>query len=201
MSMRKLLMMVLAASLVLLCVAGSAVACTGKKVVIGRTAAPQQEMLARLLMILIDKRTGTTVNEVVYETPEAAHAALLKGDVDLGLEYTGVIQVATLGQTPISDAAELYTAVRKSYGSDQNLLVLRPLGFDNRELAPAQSANQGVVILRRDTWKKFPALDRLIEKLSGVVDDSAIKQLEADAAASGDARKVASEFLRARGLY
>lgn len=201
MRMRNFTMIVLAACLALLFVAGSAVACTGKKVVIGRTAAPQQEMLARLLMILIDKRTGTTVNEVVYDTPEAAHAALLKGDVDLGLEYTGVIQVSTLGQQPIADAAKLYAAVRKSYGADQNLLVLRPLGFDNRELAPAQSANQGVVILRRETWKKFPALDRLIEKLSGVVDDQAIRQLQADAAATGDARKVASDFLRARKLY
>jgi osmoprotectant transport system substrate-binding protein len=178
----------------------SAIACTGKKVVIGRTATLQQELLAQLLMVLISERTGTTVNEVVFDSPDAAHAALLKGDTDLGLEYTGVIGVSLLGQAPVLDAASLYSAVRKGYSNDHNLMVLQPPGFENRALAPAGSANQAVVILRKETWKKFPALDRLIEKLSGQIDDATMQGLE-EKAAAGDVRKVASDFLRAKKLY
>jgi|GEM_PF-4252740 len=198
--MLKRLLILTTVSLLTVVVATSAVACTGKKVVIGRTATLQQELLARVVMELIDKRTGTAVNEVIFDTPEAAHAALLKGEVDLGLEYTGVIGASLLSQAPTADADALYALVRKSYSADLNLMAIRPLGFENRTLAPAGSANQAVVILRKETWKKFPALDRLLEKLSGKISDQTMQEMEAKAAA-GDVPKVANEFLRANKLY
>jgi glycine betaine/choline ABC-type transport system substrate-binding protein len=174
-------------------------ACTGKTVTIARTADLQQEILAQMLVILIDARTGTTVDEKVYPTAEEAHAAVVGHEADLGIEYTGIIRVKTLKKEKIEDAAELYIAVKEDYGQDLNLLTLPPLGFNNRTLAPAGEAGQGVIILRKDTWTKFPALDKLITKLSGKIDDAAMQKLE-ERAGKEELRTVVRDFLRANRL-
>jgi glycine betaine/choline ABC-type transport system substrate-binding protein len=179
--------------------AAPALTCTGKTVTIARTANLQQEILAQMLVILIDARTGTTVEEKIYPTAVEAHAAVLGHDADISIEYTGIIRVKTLGKEKIEDAAKLYAAVKEEYDKDLNLLTLPPLGFSNRTLAPKGDAGQGVFILRRDTWTKFPALDKLIAKLSGKIDDAAMQKLE-ERAGKEDLRMVVREFLRANRL-
>lgn len=179
--------------------AAPALACTGKTVTIARTGDLQQEILAQMLVILIDARTGTTVEEKVYPTAEEAHAAVLGHDADLGIEYTGVIRVKTLNKSVIADPAKLYTAVKEEYDQELNLLTLPPLGFNNTDLAPEGSVAQGVIILRKDTWTKFPALDKLITKLSGKIDDAAMQKLE-ERAANEEIRDVVRDFLRANRL-
>ena len=175
------------------------VACTGKTVTIARTGDLQQEILAQMLVILIDARTGTTVDEKVYPSAEEAHAAVVGHDADLGIEYTGVIRVKTLNKGPIADPAELYTAVKEEYDQELNLLTMPPLGFNNTDLAPEGSVAQGVIILRKDTWTKFPALDKLITKLSGKIDDAAMQKLE-ERAANEEIRDIVRDFLRANRL-
>jgi glycine betaine/choline ABC-type transport system substrate-binding protein len=179
--------------------AASALACTGKTVTIARTADLQQEILAQMLVILIDARTGTTVDEKVYPTAEEAHAAVVGHDADIGIEYTGIIRTQTLGKEKIEDADKLYVAVKEEYDKNLNLLTLPPLGFSNQTLDPKGDAGQAVIILRRDTWTKFPALDKLIAKLSGKIDAIAMQKLE-ERAANEDLRTIVREFLRANRL-
>lgn len=190
----------LIATLLLLAVwAGPALACTGKTVTIARTNDLQQEILAQMLVVLIDARTGTTVEEKVFATPEEAHAAVLGHDADLGIEYTGVIRVKTLKKEGIADAAELYTAVKEEYDQELNLLTLPPLGFNSQKLAPEGVVAEGVIVLRKDTWTKFPALDKLITKLSGKIDDAAMQALE-ERAAKEEIKVVVRDFLREKRL-
>jgi hypothetical protein len=92
-----------------------------------------------------------------------------------------------------------HSPVKEEYGKELNLLTLPPFGFYGQALSPEGEAGQGVVILRRDTWTKFPALDKLITKLSGKIDDAAMQQLE-ERAAKEDLRTVVREFLRANRL-
>jgi glycine betaine/choline ABC-type transport system substrate-binding protein len=174
-------------------------ACTGKTVTIARTGELQQEILAQMLVVLIDARTGTTVEEKVYPTAAEAHAAVVGHDADLGIEYTGVIRVKTLNKDAIADPATLYTAVKEEYDQELNLLTMPPLGFNNSDLAPAGSVAQAVIILRKDTWTKFPALDKLITKLSGKIDDAAMQKLE-ERAANEEIRTIVRDFLRANRL-
>lgn len=187
-------------TLLLLAVATApALACTGKTVTIARTGDLQQEILAQMLAVLIDARTGTTVEEKVFATAEEAHAAVLEHEADLGIEYTGVIRVQTLKKGVIADAAALYTAVKEEYDQELNLLTLPPLGFNSQELAPEGMVAEGVIILRKDTWTKFPALDKLIAKLSGKIDDAAMQELEARAAKE-EVKTVVRDFLRDKRL-
>jgi glycine betaine/choline ABC-type transport system substrate-binding protein len=190
---------IIVACLMIVTIAVPAIACTGKTVTIARTGDLQQEILAQMLVVLIDARTGTTVEDNIYPSIEEAHAAVVGHEADIGIEYTGIIRVNTLKKAPIEDTDKLYSAVKEEYDKDLNLLTLPPLGFTNQILTPKGDAGQAVIILRRDTWTKFPALDKLISKLSGKIDNAAMQQLE-ERAAKEDLRTVVREFLRANRL-
>ena len=183
----------------LLVLSTSTFACVGKTLVVGTTGTVQQDLMAQMLSLLIMERTGTTVKIVKVDSNQAAHDALLKADLDMYVEYTGVGQVTILQKAAIADAGQLYKAVKSTYNEELNLIWLKPLGFDEKSVAPAGVAAEAAPVVRKDTLKKFPALARLINKLGGRIDIAAIKKLETEARAS-DSKKVAREFLRQNRL-
>jgi len=174
-------------------------ACVGKTLLIGSAGSPQQEILAQMLAILISERTGTSVKVVRFESPAVAHAALLKADLDIQVEYTGVAQSEVLKAAPIADREALYQAVKAAYNQDLNLVWLAPFGFDQESLAAAGMAAQPAPVVRKDTLKKFPALARLINKLGGTIDAPTMARLEAEAKGK-PAPEVARTFLKANKL-
>ena len=184
---------------VLLVFAGSAFACVGKTLVVGTTGTVQQDLLAQMLSLLIMERTGTTVKIVKIDSSQAAHEALLKADLDMYVEYTGVGQVQILQKQAIADTAQLYKAVKATYNEELNLIWLKPLGFENKSVGPAGVAAEAAPVVRKDTLKKFPALARLINKLGGRIDAATLAKLET-AASDGDSKKIAREFLRQNRL-
>jgi osmoprotectant transport system substrate-binding protein len=172
-----------------------AAACVGKTLVVGALETPQQQVLAQLLAILIGERTGTTVKVVPAASHAAAHEALLRADLDMYVEYTGIGQVQLLGSAPIADQGTLYKAVKERYNQELNLVWLEPFGFVDPRLAPAGTVAEAAPVVRKDTLKKYPALARLINKLGGVIDQATMQKLEA-AAGSGNAKDVARKFLK-----
>ena len=170
-------------------------ACVGKTLVVGALDTPQQQVLANLLAILIGERTGTTVKVVPAASHAAAHEALLRADLDMYVEYTGIGQVQILGGAPIADRAELYKAVKERYNQELNLVWLEPFGFADKQLAPAGTVAEAAPVVRKDTLKKFPALARLINKLGGTIDLAAMQKLEAGVS-GGNAKDVARKFLK-----
>ena len=170
-------------------------ACVGKTLVVGALDTPQQQVLANLLAILIGERTGTTVKVVPAASHAAAHEALLKADLDMYVEYTGIGQVEILKAAPIADRADLYKAVKERYNQELNLVWLEPFGFADPKLAPAGTVAEAAPVVRKDTLKKFPALARLINKLGGTIDQTVMQKLEG-AASSGNAKDVARKFLK-----
>jgi len=182
-----------------LLMATAAIACVGKTLVVGTTGTVQQDLMAQMISLLIQERTGTTVKIVKVDSNMAAHDALLKADLDMYVEYTGVGQVNILKKNPIADSAELYKAVKATYNEELNLIWLKPFGFEAKKLAPAGVAAEAAPVVRKDTLKKFPALARLINKLGGRIDAVVIGELET-AAKTGEIKKVAREFLRSNRL-
>jgi glycine betaine/choline ABC-type transport system substrate-binding protein len=59
------------------------------------------------------------------------HKALLAGDLDLYVEYTGTALSAVLGESPASHSAEVYQRVKAAYAKRFRLDVTEPLGFNN----------------------------------------------------------------------
>lgn len=170
-------------------------ACVGKTLVIGSTGTLQQDILAQVLSILIAERTGTTVKVAQYDSTAAAHEALLKADLDMYVEYTGVGQTLILQGEAIADSEALYQAVKAGYNRDLNLVWLKPLGFDEPRAVSAEIPAQAAPVVRKDTLKKFPALARLINKLGGTIDAETMKGLE-DEAGRKNVNEVARQFLK-----
>lgn len=178
---------------------GSAFACVGKTLEIGTTGSVQQEVLANIIAELIGERTGTTVKVVPFKNSDEAHAALLKADIDMYVEYTGIGQTAILKDQPMSDATALYKSVKEHYNQELNLIWLKPFGFDAAESLGVTLPAEAAPVVRKDTLKKFPALARLINKLGGTINLQTISALEQEAS-SGQSKKVAHGFLKSNRL-
>ncbi len=173
-------------------------ACVGKTLVIGSTGGLQQEVLANLLAQLITERTGTSVKLVAHKTSSSAHQALLKDELDIYVEYTGVGQLEILGAEPLNDSEQLYQAVKTRYNEELNLIWLKPLGFE-AEFQGIDIPTQAAPVARKDTLKKFPALARLINKLAGKINGETIARLETEAAQRA-VKEVARGFLKQNRL-
>lgn len=176
-----------------------AAACVGKTLVIGSKGTVQQDIMAQLLALLISERTGTTSKVVKFDSTAAAHEALLRADLDLYVEYTGVGQTEILKGEAFSDRERLYGEVKARYNQDLNLIWLQPLGFEEPSVVPPGVPAQAAPVVRKDTLKKFPALARLIDKLGGAIDGETMKRLEKEAAGE-NLREVARRFLKDRKL-
>lgn len=175
--------------------ASSTFACVGKTLLIGTLDNPQQQVLAEMLSVLISERTGTTVKVVAMKDHVDAHNAMIRAELDMYVEYTGVGQVTILNAEPIADAGELYKAVKERYNQELNLIWLTPFGFSDERYAPTGTVADAAPVVRKDTLKKFPALARLINKLGGTIDAATMKTLES-ASAAGNPRDVARQFLK-----
>ena len=170
-------------------------ACVGKTLVVGSLDNPQHQVLAHMLSVLISERTGTTVKVVPVDGHTAAHDALLRADLDMYVEYTGVGQVTLLKGEPIADADALYKSVKERYNQELNLIWLKPFGFSDERYAPPGTVADAAPVVRKDTLKKFPALARLINKLGGAIDAATMKELETEST-NGNFKDVARRFLK-----
>jgi len=168
-----------------------AAACVGKTLVVGAVQTPEGRVVAQILAILINERTGTTVKIADFADPEALHRSLAVGEADIGVEFTGAA-LTRLGLAASPSADEAYQAVKAAYLERLNLVWLPRLGFSDATAAPGEAAP----VARKDTLKKFPALPRLIAKTEGLLSDQVVKGLSG----AGEPARTAREFLREKKL-
>jgi len=103
-----------------------------KKLVIGSKFFTEQVVLAELLAQHIEKRTGIPVERKTnLGGTLLIHKAMLAGDLDLYVEYTGTALTAVLGESPKGDAQMIYERVKQQYAQRFGLEVTEPLGFEN----------------------------------------------------------------------
>jgi osmoprotectant transport system substrate-binding protein len=103
-----------------------------KKLVIGSKFFTEQVVLAELLAQHIEKRTGIPVERKTnLGGTLLIHKAMLAGDLDLYVEYTGTALTAVLGEPPKGDAQMTYERVKQQYAQRFGLEVTEPLGFEN----------------------------------------------------------------------
>ena len=108
-------------------------------IVIGSKFFTEQVILAELLAQHIEARTGIPVDRKTnLGGTLLLHKALLTGQIDLYVEYTGTALTAILNEPPDrSSAADkglanpVYQRVKQLYAQRFNLEVTEPLGFEN----------------------------------------------------------------------
>jgi osmoprotectant transport system substrate-binding protein len=100
---------------------------------IGSKFFTEQIILAELLAQHIEARTNTPVDRKTnLGGTLLVHKALLAGDLDLYVEYTGTALTAVLNESPGTDnSAAIYNRVKQRYAERFNLELAEPLGFEN----------------------------------------------------------------------
>jgi glycine betaine/choline ABC-type transport system substrate-binding protein len=99
---------------------------------IGSKFFTEQVILAELLAQHIEARTGVHVDRKSnLGGTLLCHKALLAGDLDLYVEYTGTALTAVLNESPGRDSKDVYDRVKQAYAKRFNLEVTEPLGFEN----------------------------------------------------------------------
>jgi len=100
---------------------------------IGSKFFTEQVILAELLAQHIEARTNIPVERKTnLGGTLLVHKALLSGDLDLYVEYTGTALTAVLNESPDNeDAAQIFARVRRQYSERFHLDLSEPLGFEN----------------------------------------------------------------------
>src|SRR6266853_1283067 len=102
------------------------------KITIGSKFFTEQVVLAELLAQHIETRTGIPViRKTNLGGTLLVHKALLAGELDLYVEYTGTALMAVLSESPQGDSATVYNRVKQLYSDRFHLEVTEPLGFEN----------------------------------------------------------------------
>jgi len=92
----------------------------------------EQVVLAELLAQHIEARTGISVRRKSnLGGTLLVQKAMLSGDVDLYVEYTGTALTAVLSEKPEEDSAAVYQRVKEEDARRFGLEVTEPLGFAN----------------------------------------------------------------------
>lgn len=103
-----------------------------EKLVIGSKFFTEQVVLGELLAQHIEAKTGIPVERKSnLGGTLLVQKALLAGDLDLYVEYTGTALTAVLGEKPEGGSAAVYQRVKQEYKKRFGLEVTEPLGFEN----------------------------------------------------------------------
>src|SRR6202171_6332946 len=102
------------------------------KIRIGSKFFTEQVVLAELLAQHIEARTGINVDRKTNLGGSLlVQKAMLAGELDLYVEYTGTALTAVLNEAPQGDSRSVYERVKKEYAERFGFVVTEPLGFEN----------------------------------------------------------------------
>lgn len=93
----------------------------------------EEFILAEMYALLLEDAGFKVERKFNLGGTPVAHAALVKGDIDLYPEYTSTGLLTVLKQQPIADPAAIVEAVRKGYQEQFKLTWLEPGPFNNTQ--------------------------------------------------------------------
>ncbi len=177
-------------------------ACKGRLLVVAVGDSIDQVIMGQMLSILINERTGTSVEIVKMGDIQASHETVLQGKANIYINYVGMAQAGTEGANALDEPQKAYILASRAYMEKFDMVWLKPFGFQG-PLAQAPSGNVdrtlAVPVTTKEVIKKFPVLDRLINKLAGQVDNNALEELRKKSE-SQDVETTAREFLTSHNL-
>jgi glycine betaine/choline ABC-type transport system substrate-binding protein len=104
---------------------------TERRVVVGSKNFTEQVILGEMLAQLLEARKVPVDRRLNLGGTFICHRALVSGDIDVYVEYTGTALTAILKEKATGDAEATYRRVREAYQSDLGLAWTEPFGFDN----------------------------------------------------------------------
>lgn len=106
-------------------------AASAGRITVGSKDFTESLILAELLAQAIEAKTDVQVDRQFELGGDLVHRALVSGQIDAYVEYTGTAFTAILKHRPITDPRAVYEQVQRDYGEQFNCEWLAPLGFNN----------------------------------------------------------------------
>jgi osmoprotectant transport system permease protein len=101
------------------------------QVAVGAKDFTEQVILGEIVAQAIEEKTGAPVTRRFDLGGNLAHEALIAGEIDIYVEYTGTGLLAILKGKPLKEPREVYRYVKEEYEKRYNLEWTAPLGFNN----------------------------------------------------------------------
>lgn len=179
----------------LLLYSGSANACVGRILYIGALQSNSGKLMSEMLALLINERTGTTIQIRSFDTADQLYLALKSPKeaerVDIIVEDT--TQALTIAKQAAAATPEQdFTAVKAFYEKELDVVWLTPFGFNADATKPSISAP----LVRRDVLTNFPLLPRVLNKLAGAINDKAFHDLIKALDGGEKPKNAAKDFLK-----
>ncbi len=177
-------------------------ACVGRTLFIGHFDTPDQVMVANLLAVFIDERTGTTVKLSRFATRDEAFEAMKTDKISIYTDYSGVVLRKWGGEAPVQDEEKNFIRIKEILNRKYNVVWLEPFGYDRYFTDKGKAGEKpgpAGLMLCKDALSKFPALPKLLGKLRGILDNETMAALVRESASS-DPKTVARKFLKSRKL-
>lgn len=147
---------------VVCCAAVPSAAQAADTVRIGSKNFTEQEILAELVAQLIERHTDLRVERTFgLGGTGVCHAALVAGELDIYVEYTGTALLNVLKHEVRTNADDVYQIVAKAYRERFELEWLPPMGFNNTyaiTVRATHAAEQG--------WRGISDLGNVADRLS-----------------------------------
>jgi glycine betaine/choline ABC-type transport system substrate-binding protein len=177
--------------------------CVGRLLIVAVSDSTDQVIMGQMLSVLINERTGTTVEIVHPGDVKRCHEAVLNGKANIYIGYIGMGRAITAGSSKVDDPQKIYTLVSQSYKEEFGMIWLKPFGFRGPLTVESggekESVSLAAPVTTKDVLKKFPVLDRLINKLGGRIDNNTIEELRKKTEEQ-DVETVVREFLKTQKL-
>lgn len=101
------------------------------RIVVGSKDFTEQLILSEILAQAMEAHTGLPVERRFDLGGNLAHQALVAGEIDAYVEYTGTALLAILRARPLKQPREVYRRVKAEYAERFDLVWTEPLGFNN----------------------------------------------------------------------
>ncbi|MBT1072514.1 glycine betaine ABC transporter substrate-binding protein [Pelotalea chapellei] len=159
-------------------------ACVGKTIHLG-VVTSNERLLAEMASLLISERTGSSVKVEVFKNSKELYNAARQGALNV------IIESPSHGAEVVGKAKDsTYEQVKSEYKSRLNMIWLDPIG-GGVKYAP---------VLTSETLSNYPALPKLLNKLSSALANDTYAKLLKSAETDDKTKKVAKEFLKGKKL-
>lgn len=182
--------------IMLLLISPAADACVGKVLHIGVIDSSEGKVFAELISVLINERTGTTIEAKFFRNSQDLYQAVKTKGVDILVENTSRA-LTVLNKPAERDAAKAYEFVKTSYEKEKGLIWLKPFGFSG---SSSGESSYTATLLRNEILNNFPALPRVINKLGSAITDETYTKMIKSVDSGENPKKVAKDFLKSKKL-
>ncbi len=176
--------------------------CVGRTLTIAHDGSIDQQIMSQILAVFIQERTGTMIKLVKAANVVDSMKMVEQEKANIYLSYI-TSGLADMGNdTKGENIQENFSIVKQYYLEERSMVWLKPFGYTGPIMnAKVDAANQSMAsaVATKKTLERFPILERVINKLDGVVDEKTLKLLQSKAKKK-DAKVVVKEFLKSRSM-